>query len=465
MRTLGLLGVVAALWAQRLVSRIQIEVEGYSVEKVGLPQSPVGIAPNQFAFVEYFAAGKLKPKASYYLECLDTDYNERWSLLLDIPAAGQGKPLRLVRMARALLAISQEADPLQKGVIQEVGRFLSLRGQPILPKWTAISNYDRALPLEGQLSLSPDSTYLLWLHQVVDKKGRPIQTYYTIWSENGRKVGEEKDWNSGGILLAAQPDNRARIWALRLPPGKQVPELLFYDPKSRQSRTWPLTTDTLWLYPHLHLTARGAWVLAFRPAEKNIPTEHGAIGAAVLAYFPQAFSDSTTPKVGSAPLPEPFLATYKDPIRPTLSETFILKDSTAFIIWEDRRVRSGAHLGYDLWVARWDLAGDSLGLGWFYRIEKRQREETPDAIGALYALTPTFLQVLFLTERTGKGTLRVYQINLETGEALTKDLGQNTAGDLLILPGRLAVLTPTDRVCLALPRPGKNGYQIFHFRF
>jgi hypothetical protein len=86
-------------------------------------------------------------------------------------------------------------------------------------------------------------------------------------------------------------------------------------------------------------------------------------------------------------------------------------------------------------------------------------------VSFLAGITETFLGVAFLTERTGKGKLRVYLLNHQTGEALTKDIADNTAGDLYLLPGRAAYLGPREVICLALAPPGKNGYQLYHIRF
>jgi hypothetical protein len=284
MRGLFLMVGVSLLLAQKIVSRMEIEAEGYAVEKVGLPQSPAAAGPNRVAFVEYFVQGKLKPKTGYYLECLDTDYNEVWSVLLDIPPAGEGRPIRLLPMARALVVLSYEADPLQKGVIQEVGRFYNLKGQPILPKWTALSIYDRPTSAEGQYALSPDSTYFLWYAQEVDKKGQVRRTWFAIWSENGRKVASESEWAVGGQILAAQPDNKARVWALVLPSGQRVPQLQLYDPRARATRIWEFSGDTVWVLPALRLTSKGVWVAALLPDTANRPTEEGppAPGASLI---------------------------------------------------------------------------------------------------------------------------------------------------------------------------------------
>jgi len=139
-------------------------------------------------------------------------------------------------------------------------------------------------------------------------------------------------------------------------------------------------------------------------------------------------------------------------------------DSAFYVIYEDQRSRGGTYLAYDVWACRWKIA-DSLTLQWNYRIEKRQREPYPDAVSFLWGMQETFLAIAFLTERTGRGKLRAYLLNHETGEALTKDLAENTAGDLLLLPGRSVHLSPRDVVCLAFAPPGKNGYQIYHLRF
>ncbi len=463
MRWLPLVVSVSLLPAQKIISRTQIEVEGYAVEKIGLPQSPVLAGPNRFAFVEYFVQGKLKPKTGYYLECLDTEYNEVWSVLLDIPSAGEGRPIRLIPMARALVALSYEADPLQKGVVQEVGRFYNLKGQPILPKWTAISNYDRPTSAMGFYALSPDSTYLLWYAQEIDKKGQD-RVWMAIWSESGRKVVSESGWSAGGRILAAQPDNKARVWALVLASGARVPQLLLYDPKARVTRTWQFEGDTLWVAPALRLTAKGVWIAALAPASENRPTEDGPVGAWRLAYLPQTFSDSTQPLMGKAPLSKDFLSRTKDAVNPQVVGFWTASDSVVYLIWEDRRLKGSIAIATEIGVTCWDYAIDSLSLAWSYLIEKNQRESMPDAVGHLSSLSETFLTIFFLTERTGKGSLRAYLINRETGEALSKDLAQNTAGDLYILPGRAARISARDYMVLALARPGKNGYQIFHIR-
>jgi len=456
---------VGMVLGQKIVSRTQIEAEGYEVEKVGLPQSPVPAGPNRMAFVEYFVQGKLKPKTGYYLECLDTDYNEVWSVLLDIPAAGIGRPIRLLPMARSLVALSYEADPLNKGTVQEVARFYNHRGQPILPKWTTVSIYERSTTAEGQYALSPDSTYFLWYAQEVDKKGQAGRTWFTIWSENGRKVASESDWAVGGRILAAQPDNKARVWLLVLPVGQRVPQLVLYDPRARSGRSWQIEGDTLWVQPALYLTHKGVWIAALLPAAEHRPTEEGAIGAWRLAYLPQNFADTTQLVVGKALFPKEILRHAKDPIQPQQVGFWIGSDSSVYLIWEDRRQKGGTAIAGEVWVTRWDLAADSVGLVWSYLIEKRQREPFPEAVGHLSHLSETFLTILFLTERTGKGVLRAYAINRETGEALSKDLAQNTAGDLLILPGKAARVSGRDYMVLALGRPGKNGYQILRIRF
>ncbi len=102
---------------------------------------------------------------------------------------------------------------------------------------------------------------------------------------------------------------------------------------------------------------------------------------------------------------------------------------------------------------------------WSYLIDKRQREPLPEAVGHLSHLSETFLTILFLTERTGKGVLRLCHQSRDRRSPQQEDLAQNTAGDPLILPGRAARVSARDYMVFALARPGKNGYQILHIRF
>lgn len=450
------------LLAQKIVSRSQIEVQGYSVEKVGLPQSPAYAGKGRFAFIEYWATGK--PKAGYYVECLNTDYYTQWSQLLDLPPAGQGKPLRLIGMRDALVALSYEEDPLNRGVIQEAARFYDLKGQPILPKWTHLSVYDR--PASGavsQISLSPDSTFLLWYAYTADKKGQVQTGWYALWSSSGRKVASQTDWSLTGPVVAARPDNRMNLWTLQTPPGR-LPELVYYDTKARTRRNWILALDTALYAPWLYVTPKAIYVGGLLPGEKNLSTEYSSAGAWALGKLSLPLTDTSQILWSRSPFPAEWTSLYKEPIAPTAVRFFPQGDTILYTLWEDLRTRGGTFMAYDIWAVRWAVA-DTPALRWSYRIEKRQREPSLDAVSFLAGITETFLEVAFLTERTGKGKLRVYLFNHQTGEAITKDIADNTAGDLYLLPGRAAHIGPREVICLALAAPGKNGYQIYHIRF
>lgn len=457
------IGLVAWVWAQRIVSRTQIEVKGYAVEKVGLPQSPAPAGKGRFAFLEYWAADK--PKPGYYIECLNTEYYTQWSQPIDVPPAGSEKPLRLIGLRDAVVVLSYDQDPLTRGVIQEVARFYDLKGTPILPKWTPLSVYDRpASEAIARTALSPDSTYLLWYAYTPPRKNSPPQGWYALWSSGARKVASQADWPLEGPVLSAYPDNRANLWFLHQPPNRPL-ELVYEDTKARTRRTWSLTADTLLVSPWLWVTAKAVYVGALVPAEKNLPTLEGpAVGGWIVGRLPLPLTDSSTIQWSRASFPTDWLTLYKEPIHPLPILMLAQGDSAFYVIYEDQRSRGGTYLAYDVWACRWKIA-DSLTLQWNYRIEKRQREPYPDAVSFLWGMQETFLAIAFLTERTGRGKLRAYLLNHETGEALTKDLAENTAGDLLLLPGRSVHLSPRDVVCLAFAPPGKNGYQIYHLRF
>lgn len=449
--------------AQRIVSRTQIEVQGYSVEKVGLPQSPAPAGKGRFAFIEYWAQGK--PKPGYYLECLNLDYYTQWSQPIDLPELGKGKPIRLIGLKDALVVISYDADPLTKGAIQEVARWYDLKGQPLFPKWTPLSVYDRPAPNAfSSTALSPDSSYLLWYAFTLDKKGLLERAWYALYSSSGRKLATQTDWNVSGPILAAQPDNRMNFWSLESPPGSSK-RLVYYDTKARTARSWELNRDTVLYAPWLRVTPKAIYVGGLVPDAKNLPHEEGQVGAWLVGRLPLPLSDTSRIYWGRASLPAEWGSFYKEPTGFTCAWTGLHADTTLYTIWEDHRTRSGTYLAYDLWIARWSFTDTTPALLWSYRIEKRQKEPSPEAVSFLRGINETFLVLTFLTERTGKGALRAYLLNHETGEAVTKDLAENTAGDLLILPGRAAYLGPREVVCLAFARPGKNGYQLYHLRF
>lgn len=457
-----LLSHLTLLSAQKILSRTQIEVQGYAIEKVGLPQSPTPAGKGRFAFIEYWAEDK--PKPGYYVECLNTQYYTQWSQLLDIPPEGADKPLRLVGLRDAVVALSYQADPLDKGVVQEVARFFDLKGNPLFPKWVPISVYDRAVPeAQAHLALSPDSSYLLWYAYTPPRKNTPPQGWYAVWSSSGRKVAAQTTWSLEGIPVVALPDNRANLWLIEAPPGKPL-QLVYEDTKARTRRTWPLEVDTLVLQPWLRLTPKAVYVGALVPAEKTISLTSGhQVGAWVVGKLALPLSDTSQVVWGRAPFPTEWIALYKEPIQPTPIRLLLQGDSALYVLYEDQRSKGGTFLAYDVWVSRWGLQ-DSVHHLWSYRIEKRQREPRPDAVSCFSGLNETFLSVVFLTERTGRGKLRAYLLNHDTGQALTKDLAENTAGDLLILPGRSAYLSLREVITLALPPPGKNGYQIYHIR-
>lgn len=460
----GLVLLLAIACAQRIVSRTQIQVEGYAVEKVGLPQSPTPAGKGRFAFVEYWA--KDKPKPGYYVECLNTQYYTQWSFpLTDAPEAGTGKPFRLLGLRDALVVLSYEADPLTKGAIQEAARFLTLKGEPLFPKWIPISVYDRSAPdAISQIALSPDSSYFLWYAYQVDKKGLVSRAWYALWSSSGRKVAAQSDWQIEGPILAAAPDNRMNFWTLQAPPTGPK-KLFFHDTKARTVRAWDLDVDTVLFAPWLYVTPKAIYIGGLIPGEKTLPHQQGAVGAWAVGKLALPLTDTSRIVWTQAPIPPEWLPLYKEPTHFTPRWTTLHADTALYVVWEDAWERAGTHLAYDLWVTRWAVTDTAAQFLWSYRIEKRQREPFPEAVSFLHGINETFLTVAFLTERTGKGVLRAYLLNHETGEALTKDLATNAAGDLLLLPGRAAYLSPQEVICLALAPPGKNGYQIYHIRF
>lgn len=456
------LACLASLRAQKILSRTQIEVQGYAIEKVGLPQSPAPAGKGRFAFIEYWAQGK--PKPGYYVECLNTQYYTQWSQPLDLPPEGADKPLRLLGLKEAIVALSYQADPLNKGAVQEAARFFDLKGNPLFPKWVPISVYDRAVSdATAHLVLSPDSSYLLWYACTPPRKNTPPQGWYAVWSSSGRKVAARTDWLLEGTPMAASPDNRANLWFLEAPPGKPL-QLVYEDTKARTRRSWVLDVDTLLVQPWLYLTPKAVFVGALVPAEKTLSLASGhQAGAWVVGRLDLPFSDTSRLVWGRAPFPPEWISLYKEPLEPAPIRFLPQGDSALYVLYEDLRSRGGTFLAYDVWVNRWWVK-DSVRHLWSYRIEKRQREPRPDAVSCFSGLSETFLSIVFLTERTGRGKLRAYLLNHQTGEAVTKDLAENTAGDLLILPGRSAYLGPREVITLALPPPGKNGYQIYHIR-
>ncbi|MCS7188275.1 MAG: hypothetical protein RMJ66_01295 [Bacteroidia bacterium] len=452
----------ALLFAQKVVSRTQIEVEGYSVEKVGLPHSPVSAGKNRFAYIEYWAKGK--PKPGFYIECLNTQYYTQWSQLLDIPPAGEGKPIRLIGMKEAIVAVSYQEDPLNNRAVQEVGRFFDLKGQPLLPKWVPLSVYDRPVrEAISRFSLSPDSSYLLWYAYSLGKKGQVEGAWYAIWSGWGRKVAAKTDWAVNGRVVAAQPDNRMNLWSLEMLPSGGY-ELAYYDTKANTARRWKLTVDTALYAPWLFVTQKGAFVGALVPGERNLPHESGQVGAWVLGKLTYPFSDTSSIVWNRAQIPAEWINAYKEPAAFGMARIIAQGDTALYVIWEDVRYRSGAVLAYDIWVTRWNVENNPI-FQWGHRIEKRQREPFAEAVSFLSGVNETFLGIAFLTERTGKGKLRVHLLNHSTGEGIIKDIGENTAGDLLFLPGRSTHISSCEVICFAYPPPGKNGYQIYHIRF
>lgn len=453
--------IVGSLWAQKILTRSLIEVQGYPIDKVGLPQSPAYAGRGRFAYIEYWA--KDKPRPGWYVECLNLGFYSQWSFFIDVPEAGQGKPLRLFPLKEALVLVSYDTDPLNKGAIQEVGRFLDAKGQSLFPKWTPLSVYDRPAPEAiSRFSVSLDSTHLLWYAYSPGKKGGAEKAWYALWSSSGRKVFTSQDWYVRGAVLHAVADARLNLWTLQQP-AQGLPELVYYDLKARTQRIWSLQPDTILRRPWLLVTPKAIYVGGLISGTKTIPHEAGSIGGWAIGKLALPFSDTSQIVWSRVPFPESWSASYKEPTNFLAGDAFMHQDSALYVIWEDRRVRGGTFTAQDLWVCRWQ-EGDTLSLAWSYRIEKRQREAAPDAISYLYGMSETFLDIAFLTEHTRAGKLQAHLINHATGQAVIQDIADNSAGDLVLLPGRSARLSAREIVCFALAPGGKNGYQIYILR-
>ncbi|MCS7162399.1 MAG: hypothetical protein NZ958_03610 [Bacteroidia bacterium] len=455
--------ILVSLWpaySQRVVSRTQIDVKGYSIEQMGLPRSPVWAGPGRFAYIEYWAQGK--PQPGYYVECLNTRYYSVWSYFIDIPARGRDYPLTLVGLKEAVVLLSYDEDPLTPGVLQEVVQFLDHRGRPLLRKWTTFSAYDRlaAKAVRG-LSLSPDSTHLLWYAYLPGKKKPIEQAWFALWHQSGRKVVYATDWNVPAPILKAFPDNKGKIWLLTQATG-ETPTLLYYDPTTRTFRNWRLNPDSVLQAPWLYVTPTSIYVGGLIRGAKNLPLEKGLAGQWAIGRLPLPLSDTSRILWSRAAIPWTDL--YKEPTGFTAVRFLPHGDKALYILWEDLREKREGYLAYDVWVTRWEL-GDSLQLAWSHRIEKRQRELKPEALSFYTGLSNELLTVAFLTEHTGRGKLQAHQINHQTGESLIKDIAENKTGELLVLPGRSVQLSGQEVITLALPAPGRNGYQIYHLEF
>lgn len=450
-------------FAQRILSRTQIEVKGYSVEKVGLPRSPVPAGKGRFAYIEYWAQDK--PKPGWYIECLNTQYYTQWSQLLEVPKGGEGRPLRLIGLKEAIVALSYDEDPLTRGAMQEMGKFYDLRGQPITPKWIALSVYDRSpSDAAAEIILSPDSTHFLWYAYQVGKKGEVERGWYALWQQNGRKVLSSTEWSLGGVPLRAVLDARQNLWTVEARPSSRLPLIRYYDLRGRTTREWTFTGDTVLYAPALYVAPQAVYVTGLLPAEKGVSHTEGQVGRWVLGEMRLPLTDTSTWRWTMADIPAEWFSLYKDPTAFTVKAIYPQGDSVVYVLWEDIRVRGSTAIAGDIWIARWRQANNTFVLHWAHRIEKRQREPSPEMVSFFHSLNETFLTIVFLTERTGKGRLRAYLLNHQTGEAITKDIGDNTAGDLLLLPGLATYLTPREVICFALAPPGKNGYQIYHIR-
>ncbi|MEN3040692.1 MAG: hypothetical protein ABDH66_04030 [Bacteroidia bacterium] len=455
-----LIGVVAA---QRIISRTQIEVKGYSVEKVGLPYGLVPAGKGRFAYIEYWAQDK--PKPGWYIECQNTEYYTQWSQMIDIPEAGKGRPLRLLGLKEALVLLSYEQDPLTRGVIQEVARFYDHKGQLILPKWVPISVYERPMnDAQTGILLSVDSTHFIWYAYQVGKKGTVDHGLYAVWNQEGRKISASVDWNLTGIPLTMALDNRLGLWTIEPSPrGRFI--ISRYDTKAHTARRWELSVDTALYEPRIYPTAKGVYIAGLLAGSKNIPhSEATHVGKWAMGYLPFPLTDTSTFRWTVAPLPEEWFSLYREPTSFSVKDIVSLSDTAVYVLWEDVRSKAGTALAYDVWVVRWRKIGDSLTYHWAYRIEKRQKEPDRRMVSFLRGISPTFITIVFLTERTGKGKLIAYQINHQTGEAITKELANNAAGDMLILPMEAAYLSPQEVICFALAPPSKNGYQIYHIK-
>ncbi|MCX7652330.1 MAG: hypothetical protein N2200_05635 [Bacteroidia bacterium] len=455
--------LIGVLFAQRIISRTQIEVKGYSVEKVGMPYALVPAGKGRFAYIEYWAQDK--PKPGWYIECQNTDYYTQWSQMIDIPEAGKGRPLRLLSLKESLVLLSYEEDPLTRGVTQEVARFYDFKGQLLLPKWVSISTYDRPMN-EARTGIIPsgDSTHFLWYAYEVNKKGTVERSLYAVWSQNGRKVSSSTDWGMRDIPLALALDHRLCIWTVERSPDRQT-TIGCYDTRGRTNRRWKVSIDTVFYEPRLYPTSKGIYVAGLLPGEKNIPYKDGMrIGKWAIGFLPMPLTDTSAFHWTIAPFPEEWLSLYKEPTNFSAKEILSIADTAVYVLWEDIRSRGGAALAYDVWAVRWRKIGDSLAFHWAYRIEKRQKEPDMRMVSFLRGVGPTFITIAFLTERTGKGKLIAYQINHQTGEAVTKELATNAAGDMLLLPMEAAYLGPQEVICLALAPASKNGYQIYHIK-
>lgn len=460
---IGFVLILAIGLAQRIISRTQIEVKGYSVEKVGMPYSLTPAGKERFAYIEYWAQDK--PKPGWYIECLNTQYYTQWSQLLDIPKAGEGRRLRLIGLKESLVALSYDDDPLTRGVTQEVARFYdSKTGQPLLPKWTAISVYDRPIPaVESGIRLSPDSTHFLWYAYQPGKKEGVERAWYAVWNQSARKIIGSSDWTMRGVPLAIAIDNRLTIWSVERTPNR-APVIVQYDTRARTSREWKIPIDTALFMPQILCTARGVYVAGFLSGQKTIPHMEAPMGRWAVGYMPFPIADTSEFRWGVAELPADWYALYREPTAFTIREILSVGDTAVYLLWEDLRLRSGTVLAYDVWVVRWQKVEDTPTYHWAYRIEKRQKEPDLRMVSYLRGIGQTFFTLAFLTERTGRGKLLAYQINHQTGEALTKELATNAAGDYLLLPGEAAYLGPQEVICFALAPPAKNGYQIYHIK-
>lgn len=455
--------IVGVATAQRIISRTQIEAQGYSVEKVGMPYGLVPAGKNSFAYVEYWAQGK--PKPGWYIECLNTEFYTQWSQLIDFPKAGEGRPIRLLKLKESIVALSYEEDPLTRGVIQEVGKFHDVRsGKPLLPKWTAISTYDRApAGASSGIVIGADSVHFLWYAYQVSKKGTVERGWYAVWHQSGRKVASATDWTPAGLPITLALDARQSIWTVEKALDRSL-SVVCYDTRARTTRSWKISADTALYMPKLLCTPRGVYLTGLLSGAKTIPHTEAPIGRWILGYLPFPLADTSDFQWSIQALPEDWLSIYKEPTNFAVKDLLVLGDSVVYALWEDTRIKGSTTLSYDIWVTRWRKEEGAFAYHWAYRIEKRQKEPDIKMVSFLRGLSETFLTIAFLTERTGKGKLLAYQINHQTGEANVKEIGSNAAGDLLLLPGEAAYLSAQEVVCLALAPPAKNGYQLYHIR-
>lgn len=474
--------------AQEITTQKLLKVSGYSINSIGYPGKIVPIREGGFTYTEFWTQGSGRKFPGYYVQGVNPDLSEQWFA----PVADQGGPqmknLEVFKLKKHVAVTGMKYHAPFKRDISHV-RFFTFDGKP-KGGVMQLSSFDKKAKkgYVNNISISSDSTKLLWWGNNPGAKAKKQRYYFSVYSDNGQIVWKKRLFiphtAEGYVVDYATVDSKGNVYLLMTyekftnseKDTVNLPMVIRYDYRESKFAEHAIEMPSASVpASRIHINAKGELCfvgVASDGSENGFNNGEKRFGVAlkwnklIFKKF-EITRELRLQKEYVMDMPEEWVKKYGERGANFSLFSFLEKGDQLFWIAEEfyTQIHNGQNqfLYYDVGVVALNMKSGVID--WATSFQKKQRDYNS---GRMLSFVNGFinghLRFVYLNERGAGGYIVCTSVNAKDGKSETKRLVQNKKADYLFFPRRSAQVGGSI-VLMGVGNPNGNDYKLIKVGF